>query len=46
MKRRGWKDYARRKMYVKPELNRKLMYLKCSFEEVFNILNGGNRCEK
>ncbi|CUX30329.1 hypothetical protein [Clostridium sp. C105KSO13] len=41
MRKRGWKEYVRRKMYVKPEMNRKLMHLKGSLEEVFNILNNG-----
>ncbi|MGC4020376.1 MAG: hypothetical protein QM793_14905 [Muricomes sp.] len=44
MRRRGWKDYARRKMYCKPDLNRKLMRLKHSFAEVCEILNNGSNC--
>ncbi|WP_181392802.1 hypothetical protein [Faecalicatena contorta] len=46
MRRRSWKDYVCRKMYCRPDLNRKIMCLKRSFVEVCEILNNGSRCGK
>lgn len=46
MKGNKWKIYICRKLYSKPDLNRKLICLKRSFDEVCEILNHGGCCGK
>ncbi|MFQ6959291.1 MAG: hypothetical protein ACLRTM_07040 [Clostridium sp.] len=44
MRGRGWKNFVCGKMYCRPDLNRKLMCLKRSLDEVCEILNNGGKC--
>ncbi|GEM_PF-1074548 len=38
--RKGWKYCMREKIYCMPCMNKRLMCIRCSFQEVCRILNG------
>lgn len=49
VKKRNWQKRVCEKLYCNPEWNKKLICLKCSFDEVIRILNQGgchgSRCK-